>query len=609
MKLFNIFRSKKHLKKQQYFHQMYTPWGEKLNQNEVLKEYPRPQLKRGDYTNLNGNWDYVITESKDIPEEYPQKILVPFSPESILSGVSRQLQPNEIFWYHRTFRIQSFPDGKRCILHFGAVDCWCQVYLNHKKVKEHMGGYLPFQVDITNQLKVGINEIEVCVTDATDTSYHTRRKQKIESGGIFHTAQCGIWQTVWMEWVPRCYIEDLKIEPHYDENEVCFEFRICEDMKLLSKERYEEILTKNAINIKIYDSNQCIIATNSLERRISIKIPNKISWSPENPFLYQVKIQMGEDEIESYFAMRKISVELENHEIPRIYLNNEPYFQNGVLDQGYWPDGLYTAPSDDAMIYDITKMKELGFNMIHKHLKIEPLRWYYHCDRLGILVWQDMVSGGKYNPNKSFKYLPKISKHLIAIKNQRHRKTARKNKEGKEKWKMECRDTVRLLFNSPCIVTWVPFHEGFGQFDTNEIVTLIRSYDKTRLIDHACGWRKEEIGDIKGAQNDSKKLENSLAQRGYAIRKIGGYMDLVKNHSYCDRIHGINKSMSQIELMNIFNDLYKDAELLIEYGLSAVIYTQYCDVEEEMNGLLTYDRRITKIRPIHNENHMERETT
>ena len=370
------------IKKQEY-HQLYTKWGEELNPNEVLTEYPRPQLKRNNYFILNGRWDYKITDSKLSPKKYTGKVLVPFSPESVLSGVGEQLQPDEVLWYHRSIEIQEVYPNKKCILHFGAVDQWCKVYVNQEQVGEHLGGYLPFSIDITKQLKAGTNHIEVCVTDDSDTSYHSRGKQKLDRGGMFYTAQSGIWQTVWLEWVPNRYIEKLKIEPRYDSSEVLF---------------------KLTLNQKVNEVNEGI----------------------------------GEG------------------------LNNS--ITKGLDNQGYWPDGLYTAPSDEAMIYDIMTMKELGFQMIRKHIKIEPLRWYYHCDRLGMLVWQDMVNGGENYHSVYVSYLPTISTKAVRMKDHSYSKTSRGNKKGREEWLVECKETADHLYNCPCIVVWVPFNEGWGQW-------------------------------------------------------------------------------------------------------------------------------------------------
>ncbi len=531
-----------------------------------------------------------ITDSNVIPEDYTEQILVPFSPESVLSGVNHQLLPKEVLWYRRKIRIDEMKEAQRCILHFGAVDQKCEVFINHRKVREHIGGYLPFELDITEYIKKGENQIEVCVTDESDTSYHSKGKQKLERGGMFYTAQSGIWQTVWMEWVPNHYIQSLKIEPRYDSNEVCIE--------ITPSQAWQQNTSK--FQVEIYEGDCLSSSVESETRRAIVKLKNRISWSPENPYLYRVIIKMEKDVVESYFAMRKIEVVVGDDQIPRIYLNNEFYFQNGVLDQGYWPDGLYTAPCDEAFVYDIMKMKELGFNMIRKHIKIEPLRWYYHCDRLGMLVWQDMVNGGEAYHPLYVTYLPTILKKMITMKDNAYRMTSRKNKKGREEWLEECKETVKHLYNCPCIVTWVPFNEGWGQFDAKDATVLIRSVDKTRLVDHASGWFDQGDGDVKSVHNYFRKLEVELDHRAFVISEFGGYACKVPDHFYSERVYGYKRYDSQEELAKDYKKLMEiEIHQLIEKGLSASVYTQLSDVEDEVNGLLTYDRKITKVPPVH----------
>ena len=579
--------------KEQEHHQLYTIWGEALNPNDVRKEYPRPQLVRSQYTILNGTWNYKITDSNLLPEEYPGRILVPFSPESVLSGVNRQLLPGEVLWYQRSFRITQISSNKRCILHFDAVDQSCEVYINRKKVAQHTGGYLPISIDITKELRLGQNSIEVSVTDESDTSYHSRGKQKLKRGGMFYTAQSGIWQTVWYEWVPYTYIRSLKITPNYDESKVRIEIGLNQEGKESSSQEGLEFTAE------VYANDQLIVQKSCNCRCVILPIQNRISWSPENPFLYQLKIQVGEDFVESYFAMRKISVATGKDGIPRIQLNNENYFQNGVLDQGYWPDGLYTAPSDEAMVFDIQKMKELGFNMLRKHIKIEPLRWYYHCDRLGMLVWQDMVNGGEAYHPLYVSYLPTISNRAVYMKDHNYRKTSRKNKKGREEWLSECRQTVKHLYNCPCIVVWVPFNEGWGQFDAKEAVTEIKTIDKSRLIDHASGWFDQKVGDIKSEHNYFRKLTVDLDDRAFVISEYGGYACYIEHHSYSSQIYGYRKFDTMEHLSERYQRLFEEeVHPLIEKGLSAAVYTQLSDVEDEVNGLLTYDRKVVKVPPI-----------
>ena len=362
-----------------------TRWADRVDENHVLEEYPRPRMERDSYVNLNGRWDYAITREGTKPEVYDGTILVPFSPEADLSGVNRQLQPTEYLWYHRSLPGQVKPKaGKRWLLHFGAVDQYSVVYVIGKLLKRHLGGYLPFTVDVTEALSDTANELLVMVQDYSDASYYSRGKQKLKRGGMFYTAQSGIWQTVWMEEVPQQYITDIIVTPLYDQD--ILQVKVTASQKELAEE----------VTITVSSEEmQPLQVTGGVGEDIMIPLSEAHPWSPEDPFLYNIEVQMGSDHVRSYAAMRKISVARDPKGIPRIFLNNQPYFQKGVLDQGYWPEGLYTPPCDEAMIYDIQTMKDLGFNMLRKHLKIEPQRWYYHCDRLGMLVWQDMVNGGK----------------------------------------------------------------------------------------------------------------------------------------------------------------------------------------------------------------------
>ena len=462
-----------------------TVWGEALDPEHVLEEYPRPQLKRGSYTNLNGYWNYAITDSPAAPSAYDGRILVPFSPESILSGVERQLKPDEYLWYERTIFLTSdtyrslctaasvpaphiahseqenvsagsrFP--QKLLLHFGAVDQTAIVYLNGRKVCSHTGGYLPFEADITEFVKEGENILTLRVQDSSDTSFHSRGKQTLKRGGMFYTAQSGIWQTVWMEMVPENHIRKLYLTPDYDHGEI--------HLRLLASEQ-----TSAFVKISIYAKERCIYqgscqtpeGNSRFEARI--KLSELHPWTPETPFLYGLSLQYGEDRIESYFALRSFTVEPDETGTMRFCLNRKPCFLHGVLDQGYWPDGLYTAPSDEALIYDIAAMQKLGFNMMRKHIKIEAARWYYHCDRMGMIVWQDMVSGGDHYSLPLVCYFPTLFPALSNwMKDDRYKRFGRASKAGRREWTKECLDTVDYLCNVPSIAVWVPFNEAWGQ--------------------------------------------------------------------------------------------------------------------------------------------------
>lgn len=575
------------------FHQLYTTWGENIDPEQILMEYPRPQMKRDNYRILNGYWNYCISSEPMMPEQYDGKILVPFSPESVLSGVNRQLRPKEILWYERRLNMEDKPKDKRCMLHFGAVDQFCEVYINHQKVGEHMGGYLPFSIDITRRLMVGTNLLSLRVIDDSETSYHSRGKQKLNRGGMFYTAQSGIWQTVWLEWVPDLYIESLRITPMVEDSAVRIDIDMNQDF---DQEKIKNIVFR----VDIYDNNRLIESMMSRVPFLTIPLRKFTFWSPENPYLYDMVITVGQDRVESYFAMRKVEVRTDQDNIPRIYLNHEPYFQNGLLDQGYWPDGLYTAPSDEALIFDIQKAKELGFNMLRKHIKIEPLRWYYHCDRLGMLVWQDMVNGGEDYNIILVGYLPTIFPGIASrIKDHHYRWFGRKSEEGRREWMKECEDTITHLYNCPSVVAWVPFNEAWGQFDAKQAYERIREIDTTRLVDHASGWYDQKCGDFKSIHNYFHPLKVSPEKRPVVFSEFGGYACYIPEHSYSLMVYGYRIYLTKEELDTAYQNLMeKEIRQLMDQGLSAAVYTQLSDVEDEVNGLYTYDRKICKVSPI-----------
>lgn len=581
---------------------LYTKWGEHLDPEHVLEEYPRPQLKRENYTILNGYWNYAFTVSPDFPTAYDGKILVPFSPESLLSGVERQLKPEEYLWYERTISV-SFgdPGTKRLILHFGAVDQTSVVYINGREVCSHHGGYLPFEADITPFIHNGDNSVIVRVRDASDTSYYSRGKQTLKRGGMFYTAQSGIWQTVWMEWVPQNYIHTMKITPDYDSGRVSL---------LLSADAPE------SMHIRILADQHCIFDTsyeafgipspgedpgNSSLYQLSVnaKLTEIHAWTPDSPFLYRMEINYGRDYVVSYFAMRTFTTEPDEKGIMRFCLNHKPLFLHGVLDQGYWSDGLYTAPSDDALIYDIRTMQRLGFNMMRKHLKIEAARWYYHCDRLGMIVWQDMVSGGSQYSMPIVCYLPTLFPRIFQKLNDNSYKLfGRHSEEGRDEWVRECMDTVDYLYNTPSIAVWVPFNEGWGQFDSNHVTKLIKQKDSTRPVDQTSGWFDQDGGDFKSVHNYFRKLKVLRDPRAFIISEYGGYACHIGGHSSVERIYGYKKFADMTAFSQAYKKLIKeDLMPLVEKGLCGAVYTQVSDVEEEVNGLLTYDRKICKLLP------------
>lgn len=593
MKLKDALRTLRFEKKLTGYKQLYTVWGEKLDPGNILPEYPRPQLRRDNYTILNGYWNYSITTEDTMPSTWDGQILVPFSPESVLSGVSKQLKPDEILWYERSLHIAEKPQGKRCILHFGAVDQRSEVYINRQKVAKHTNGYLPFSTDITAWLQEGDNLLSLKVTDPSETRYHSRGKQKLKRGGMFYTAQSGIWQTVWLEWVPETYIESLRITPIVDQKAVRIDIEVNEDFE---RQKVDELIFR----VDIKKEGVVLESVASRYPSLILELEEITYWSPENPYLYDLEVTVGKDRVESYFAMRKLEIKPDKDNIPRLFLNNQPYFMKGLLDQGYWPDGLYTAPSDEALIYDIVKAKELGFNMLRKHIKIEPLRWYYHCDRLGMLVWQDMVNGGEDYNMLFVGYLPTLFPWVQScIKDKHYRLFGRKDAEGREEWTKECISTVKLLYNSPSVVVWVPFNEAWGQFDAAQIYRRIKELDTTRLVDHASGWYDQKCGDFKSIHNYFHPLKVKAEQRPVVFSEIGGYACYVPGHSYSYQIYGY-RIYPTVELLNdAYQKLFqREIRNLIKEGLTAVVYTQLSDIEDEVNGLLTYDRKICKVTPL-----------
>ena len=560
---------------------MKTAWSETLDPNAILPEYPRPQMARESYLNLNGMWQYAIAKEGETPEKPAGDILVPFSPESELSGVGRMLKPKETLWYTRIFTLpQGFNIG-RVLLHFGAVDQTATVYLNGSELGTHTGGYLPFSFDATDSLKEGENTLAVRVRDESDASFHSRGKQKRKRGGIWYTPQSGIWQTVWCESVPAQYIAALRITPLFDESSV----EIC------------------AYPQDAECALPCIVRIGDVVQHGTAGVPVTVSmegfkpWSPEHPYLYDCEVRMGEDCVKSYFGMRKFGVEQDEAGVPRLFLNGKPYFHTGVLDQGYWPDGLYTPPSDEAMVYDIQAMKELGFNTLRKHVKVEPLRWYYHCDRLGMLVWQDMPNGGG----------PYRSKVTVApLITNKHRPDTddaafgREDQGEKDGFIQELGEMIANLYNCVSIAMWVPFNEGWGQFGAKEMAERIREWDDTRLIDHASGWHDQGAGDVKSIHTYFRpyRFRPDPQGRPVALTEFGGYGLTIPEHSLPNKSFCYKTCKTQEELFQAWKKLYERQILpAVGKGLSAAIYTQLSDVEGERNGILTYDRAVCKLPP------------
>ena len=599
--------------------QLYTRWGRELDPQNVLPEYPRPLLRRSSYTNLNGYWDYAFTREFKIPEKYDGQILVPFSPEAVLSGVSRQLMPDEYLWYRRIFIIEGWngrKSGRHLILHFGAVDQACAVYVNGQRAARHTGGYLPFEADITQLVRDGENELIVAVKDLSDTSCHARGKQRLERGGMFYTAQSGIWQTVWMEEVPETYIQTIESVTDPDAGTVRIRVTAAENNKYEGTEvktsGHQEGDRASGLPVQVqihrpglytdsceYSVDEEILCSGigSAGEWIEIAIPDIMLWTCETPYLYFFTVTMGEDRVESYFAMRRFSVEKDEKGIPRICMNGEVQFQNGVLDQGYWPDGLYTAPSDEAMIFDITEMKRCGFNMVRKHIKIEPQRWYWHCDRLGIVVWQDMVNGGEAYRYWFVTYLATVmSWRNIKIKDSHPWLLARRERTGRTEFVREMKETIRLLKGHPSICTWVIFNEGWGQFQTKELTRIAREADPDRLIDPASGWFDQGGGDLQSVHNYFFRLKvRPEKERAAVLSEIGGHTYREPDHSACEELYGYGACRDKEALGRAYRELTEKVKKLIPQGLCASVYTQWTDIEEEINGVYTWDREVRKI--------------
>ena len=502
---------------------IYTPWGENLNKDNILQEYPRPQYERDSYLNLNGKWKYALREKDKQLDNYDGDILVPFSIESPLSGVQKTLEPGMVLFYNRKVNLTKITNKGRYILNFGAVDQETDVYINGIHVGNHKGGYLSFSIDITEYIKnLDISNIDlmVKVIDNLKENGEAYGKQANPRGNIYYVTTGGIWQTVWIESVPVNYLKNVKITPFYDENKVEFE--------------PECILENNKNNIIKYiitDKNgKSINGEIPINKKSLIELPKPIfSWSPEEPNLYNVKFIFGDDIVNSYFAMRKFSIEKDKKGLKRLFLNNKPYFHNGVLDQGYWSDGYYTAPTDEALKYDILKMKEMGFNMLRKHIKVEPMRWYYHCDKIGMIVWQDMISGGAfYNPIVAM-LTPALH---ISLPDNWYTFFGRQTLESRETYYRELKEMILQLYNVPCISTWVPFNEGWGQFDALKVVDFIKELDVTRYIDHASGFHDQYGGDFQSLHIYFENIDfpKDKYDRVNVLSEFGGYSYVSEGH-------------------------------------------------------------------------------
>lgn len=545
-------------------------------------EYPRPQMQRDSFLCLNGKWKYAILPKDEALRAFQGDILVPFSPECLLSGVEQIVGPDDVLYYQHTFTI---PDGflkTKSLLHFDAVDYACTVRLNGKEVGSHKGGFLPFTLDVSAAAVTGENSLEVTVTDPTNKGTQARGKQTLNPGGIWYTPQSGIWGTVWMESVPECFVEDLCIVPDIDQDKVFV------TVKTDSREFTVRVLD----GFEEPSADVCAEATCRGGGTAEIPMSSYELWNPEHPKLYGLEITAGMDKVTSYFGMRKFSVGKDGQGQSRLMLNNKPYFHTGVLDQGYWSDGMLTAPTDEAMVFDIQMLKDMGFNMIRKHIKIEPLRWYYHCDKIGMLVWQDMINGGgSYNPF-CIAILPFLN---IMIDDKYHRFFGRGNAAGRDEFERDTQATVDLLRNVPSLAMWVPFNEGWGQFDSDRISEDIARQDPTRTIDRTSGWHDQMTGDFVSKHIYFTPIWVPKDARCYLLSEFGGLAKPTKGHMMVNVPFGYRMYFRKKTLQSSFRKLYERSILAnIPRGLSATVYTQVSDVEGEINGLITYDRKVEK---------------
>ena len=538
-----------------------TRWAANVSPEHVLAEYPRPQLMRSGWTNLNGRWEYAVRDSGSArPTSFDGRILVPFPIESQLSGVRRPVGETQRLWYRRTFRAPALPTGGRLLLHFGAVDWESDVYVNGKRLATHRGGYDPFTIDITDALTPrarGEQELVVSVWDPTDAGDQPRGKQVRRPRSIWYTAVTGIWQTVWLEAVPRAYVSALEITPDLDSGAV----RV--------KTNAVGAQRGTTVRVSLFDGRSVVAEGRAPVGETAVLHLHDVKpWSPSAPFLYGVHVRLSSgDSVVSYVGMRKISLLRDSAGVPRLALNNRPLFQFGLLDQGWWPDGLYTAPTDDALRSDIATMKRLGFNMARKHVKVEPERWYYYCDLLGLLVWQDMPSADN--------------------------KTA----EGRTQFAAELARMVDALRNHPSIVMWVPFNEGWGQHDTERYVSWLRKTDHSRLVNNASGWTDMHVGDVSDLHSyPGPALPLPDSSRALVLGEFGGLGLPLGGHTWLDKSNWGYRSFTALgQLGDAYRGLVQRLRPMIADGLSAAIYTQTTDVEIEVNGVMTYDRAVIKL--------------
>ena len=551
-----------------------TPWAEKVDPANPLPEYPRPLMQRNEWMNLNGLWDYAVLPLDATYETADGQILVPYCIESSLSGVGRTVGTDQHLWYQRRFSVPKSWKGQRVLLHFGAVDWKADIWVNGVKAGSHTGGYTPFSLDITDALQTGENTLTVRVWDGTDTGFQPRGKQVRKPSGIWYTSVTGIWQTVWLEPVPQQHIAGLRITPDLDGG--------C--IRVLA-----EGVSQGIVRARLSGEGKVVTTGALAGAEIEIPVPDAHLWTPDDPFLYDLEISLlvdGKtvDKVRSYCAMRQVGMTPDKDGILRMTLNGKPIFMYGPLDQGWWPDGLYTAPTDEALAFDVQKTKDWGFNLIRKHVKVEPARWYYHCDRLGILVWQDMPSGDLHGSWQNTRWYQGTEFVRSADSEACYRK--------------EWQEIMDYLYSEPCIVAWVPFNEGWGQFKTVEITAWTKQHDPSRLVNSASGGNHFlAAGDILDLHNyPQPDMYLYDAKRVNVLGEYGGIGMPVEGHLWTpDRNWGYIKFASPQEVTDEYVKYARQLKEMVARGFSAAIYTQTTDVEIEVNGLMTYDRKVDKV--------------
>lgn len=556
-----------------------TRWAQEVTPDNVLPEYPRPLMTRSEWKNLNGLWNFSTTpRDGKTPSSYEGQILVPFCIESSLSGVQTTVGTDSVLWYQRDFSVPRQWNGKRILLHFGAVDWQADVWVNGVKVGSHTGGYAPFTFDITQALNGKSNSLVVRVWDPTDDSYIPHGKQVRKPRGIFYTSVTGIWQTVWLEPVPESYIASLETTPDLEKAMVTVKPEL---VGLTADDLYQ---------VEVTFEGETTASCKALGGQpVEVMMPESFhAWTPDHPFLYDMKVTVFRkgkvlDQVSSYFAMRSFGTKRDDSGIVRLTLNGMPIFQFGPLDQGWWPDGLYTAPTDEALAYDIEKTKELGFNMIRKHVKVEPARWYYHCDRLGMIVWQDMPSGGRGPGWQTDRYFDGPE--------------SLRSRESEDCYKKEWGEIIRSLISQPCIGVWVPFNESWGQFKTPEIVEMTKQLDPTRLVNPASGGNFYTCGDILDLHHyPEPKMVLFDPTRATVLGEYGGIGRKVEGHTWVkDQGWGYVEYDTEEKVTDVYVEYANLLYRMAFQGFSAAVYTQTTDCETELNGLMTYDRELVKL--------------